>query len=186
MSRGQLAVSSLVLAVVMSASPAAGSDVVTSDPRLATALARLDVRDLDGHRWTIEDLKGRVALLSFWTTSCAPCLAELPHLRELHAAYPEDFLVLGINMDVGSRHQFVGWLQRHRIPWPQVHDGRGRNGDAAVLFRVWAVPFSVLLDRDGRPVAVNVRGKDMAAAVAGLVERSRPAQGPPVPGQTRR
>jgi peroxiredoxin len=126
----------------------------------------LDVIDLEGKRWAPERLRGRVTLVAYWATWCPECWAELPTLRRLRERYTRsDFEIIGVSVDVTSRRDVVSWLHRHRIDWPQVHDGRGFQGDLTRLLGVKSVPFSFLLDRQGRPVAVNLRGEALARAV---------------------
>jgi thiol-disulfide isomerase/thioredoxin len=141
------------------------------------ALARLRLIDLDGHEWTAERLRGRVTLIDFWATWCAPCLEELPYVKQARARYSrEEFDVLGVSFDVTDRRAFVSWLNRHRVTWPQIFDGRGRRGEAARHFNVAAVPSSFLVDASGRIVARNLRGQRLLAAIDAHVDAVRKAK----------
>ena len=142
------------------------------------SLASVRLVDMDGDVWSHDAFRGRVTLVEFWATWCAPCLNELPVLRKLRAQYGrQDFEVLGVSFDVTDRRAFVSWTNRHAVDWPQVFDGRGRHGDAARQLRVVAVPTSYLVDRLGRVVAMNLRGARLEGAVATLV--SAPPAGDP-------
>jgi thiol-disulfide isomerase/thioredoxin len=138
----------------------------------ADAIELLRFEDLDGEVWDAERLRDRVTLIDFWATWCAPCLAELPHLKRARAQYSrEDFEILGVSFDVSDRRSFVSWLNRHAVRWPQVFDGRGRMSPAARHFRVDAVPASWLVGPDGRIVARNLRGERLLAAIDDEVAR---------------
>ncbi|MEM7048199.1 MAG: TlpA disulfide reductase family protein [Acidobacteriota bacterium] len=129
--------------------------------------------DLTGRTWTADDLEGRVVLLDFWATWCAPCLAELPDLRELDAAYGERGLVIvGIALDALERRDLRSFLLRHDITWPQVHERAGTQSDIARRFGVEAVPVTVLVDSAGRVVARDLRGKALGATVKALLRSS--------------
>lgn len=137
-------------------------------------LSALDLRDMEGTRWTIDRVRGRVALIDVWATWCAPCLTELPYLKRARAGYSrEELEILGVSVDVSDRRTFVSWINRHGVSWPQVFDGRGRNGPAARQLGVIGVPTSFLLDRRGRVVAMNVRGERLLAFVDALVRQGR-------------
>ena len=147
------------------------------------SLRAFDARDLEGRRWTADTIRGRVVLLDFWATWCAPCLAELPRLKALRGRYGrEQFEILGISLDAVDRRAFVSWLNRQRIDWPQVHERGGYAASLPRLFGVDRLPRTVLLDRDGRVAAVDLRGEALARAVDTLV-RSAAAGGAKAPAR---
>lgn len=173
---GSLAAAALALALL---APAGSSGV---RPRLehaslapaAAAVERLDAIDIAGRAWRAADLRGRVTLIDFWATWCAPCLADLPRLQELRAQHSrDDFEILGISLDVRDRRSFVSWLNRNRIDWPQVHERSGYDDGVPALFGVESIPRTILLDRDGTIAAVDLRGDALVRAVHRLVRGSR-------------
>jgi thiol-disulfide isomerase/thioredoxin len=151
----------LVLTLVMAAGSVGGAF-----DRTAAAIEAMRLVDLDGAVWTAESLRGRVTLIDFWATWCAPCLTELPYLKRARARYGRDELeVLGVSFDVSDRRALVSWLNRHAVTWPQVFDGRGRTGPAARHFGVSAVPTSFLVSAEGEVVSMNLRGDRLLAAI---------------------
>jgi thiol-disulfide isomerase/thioredoxin len=126
----------------------------------------LDVIDLDGTHWTPARLGGRVTLIEFWATWCAPCLADLPKIKQAYARYPRtEFEVLGVSFDVSDRRTLISWMNRQGVEWPQVFDGRGWRGPAARQFGVRAVPATFLVGADGALVVTNLRGAPLLAAI---------------------
>ena len=115
---------------------------------------------------------GRIVLIDFWASWCAPCLEQLPELKRLRAAFgPERFEVLAFSLDSSSRRDLVAWVNRQGVSWPQVHDGRAFNGPAARRFGVRALPASLLI-ADGQIVGENLRGKKLSDAVSYLTSTS--------------
>jgi thiol-disulfide isomerase/thioredoxin len=140
-----------------SQSPSPGPRPATLE-ELTRAFASFDASDLSGRRWRQADLAGRVVLLDFWATWCAPCLADVPFLRQARARFPPDRLtIIGVSLDTGDRRTLTAWLNRQRVDWPQIWDDKGYDGPLARRFRVDALPRSVLFDANGRAVAVNLR-----------------------------
>ena len=169
------ATSLLVWATVAAAgSVPLASDATAPDgtPRDAPSIWRSEEwTDLSGRRWTSEDLDGAVVVLDFWATWCAPCLAEMPNLRRLEAAHRERGLVLvGIALDTIDRRRLHSFLLRHEVTWPQVHVRLGFGGEVARRFGVETVPATLLVDRQGRIVARDLRGRALEAAVEALLD----------------
>ncbi len=157
----------LVAGTVMVAVPAAAQ--APDIARVDGALRRLDVQDIDGMTWTFEKLRGRVVLIDFWATWCAPCLAEIPTMRQARSRHPGKFEILGVSLDRRSRRDVAMWLKRQGVDWPQVHDGRGFTGELALAFDIVQLPTSVLVDHHGRVRAFTPRGEQLLAAVDTLV-----------------
>lgn len=127
--------------------------------------------DLDGRTWSSEALRGRVVLVDFWATWCAPCLADLPRLKRLHARHAADgFTIIGVSLDRSSVRDFRSWLQRQAIAWPQVREAGGYDSPLARLFGVESIPASFLFDRRGRLHATHLTGEALDARVRMLLE----------------
>lgn len=108
--------------------------------------------DASGTAFTLDDFKGKVVLVNFWATWCAPCRAEMPALDRLHQALGgDDFTVLAISIDRGGAEAAQPFLDEIGVSaLPTFYDARGR------LTRAWGVyglPVTVLMDREGREIA---------------------------------
>lgn len=66
-----------------------------------TALAEFDLMDLEGRKWSVADLKGKVALINLWATWCGPCREELPYVQKLREQLKDrkDVVILTLNID---------------------------------------------------------------------------------------
>ena len=126
-------------------------------------------RTVDGRRMALDELRGKVVLLDFWATWCAPCLAELPRLRRLHEELGDGLLIVGVSLDNIEPRRLASWTRRNGIVWPQVHDGRGYNGALARQFDVEELPATALFDQHGRLAARDLRGAPLEAKVRALL-----------------
>ena len=138
---------------------------------LQAAVDRFDATDIAGRKVAMQDLRGRVVLLDFWATWCTPCLAEIPTLREAQRRFGDRLAIVGVSIDVQDRASFIAWLRRQEIDWPQVFDGRGWTSPTVVPFELTRIPFSVLVDTDGRVVGVDLRGKRLLRSLDVLLDR---------------
>jgi thiol-disulfide isomerase/thioredoxin len=147
------------------------------------AFATMKLVDLDGRTWTADDLRGRVTLVDFWATWCAPCLTELPFLKRARAQYSrEEFEILGVSFDVSDRRTLTSWMNRQGVGWPQVFDGRGRTGPVGRHFGVIGVPTSFLVAADGKLVGMNLRGARLLRAIEAQVRELRSSRLPRAAG----
>jgi thiol-disulfide isomerase/thioredoxin len=138
------------------------------------AFATMRLVDLHGRTWTADDLRGRVTLVDFWATWCVPCLTELPFLKRARAQYTrEEFEILGVSFDVSDRRTLTSWMNRQGVSWPQIFDGRGRNGPVGRHFGVIGVPTSFLVGADGTLVGMNLRGDRLLHAIDAQVRELR-------------
>ncbi len=127
--------------------------------------------DIDGRAWSSDTLHGRVVLVDFWATWCAPCLEDLPRLKRLHAREgPRGLTIIGVSLDRATTRDFRSWLQRQAITWPQVREAGQYESPLARTFGVEAIPASYLFDRDGRLHATSLRGDALETRVSALVE----------------
>ncbi len=101
-----------------------------------------------GEKFTVESLRGKVVLLDFWGTWCAPCVRAVPSLRKLQKEHAQDaFLILGISSDPDKdESKWRTFIEKNGMIWPQYRD-RGR--DVLSAFGVHAFPTYVLLDAEG-------------------------------------
>jgi len=126
-------------------------------------------RNLSGDKIAIKDYSGKVILLDFWATWCKPCLNEMPHVKDIYQEYHDDgFEIIGVSLD-RTRENLVSYVEQNDIGWPQIYDGRG--GRIASSYAVSAIPSTFLLDREGRIVEKNLRGKALEEAVGKLFKK---------------
>lgn len=106
------------------------------------------VTTLDGTRLSLDDLQGKVVLLDFWATWCAPCREALPHMREIAKKFQgQPLVILSVSLDSDEQiwRDFVG---KNEMVWLQYRDG-GFGGSIAKLFSVTAIPHTFTIDADG-------------------------------------
>jgi pentatricopeptide repeat protein len=137
--------------------------------------------DVEGNLVDLSAAKGKVVLVDFWATSCAPCLEEFPRLKQIYKRLnARGFEIVGISLDedpsVVSEFQ-----QRHSLNWPLLMND-DVDPQATSRFKVQKIPSLFLVDRQGMIAAVDIRGVDLEPAILQLLEKALPgsdSQGAP-------
>lgn len=105
--------------------------------------------DIDGKALTLGDYQGKVVMLVFWGTWCGPCMAEIPHEREMAKKYGNDaFAILGVNCDE-DQEAARKVIRQEGITWPNWHDGAPGDGPIVKAYHVRSYPTTLVLDREG-------------------------------------
>ena len=124
--------------------------------------------DLKGQELSLKKFRGQVVLLDFWATWCAPCIAEIPHLKKVYEKYKDQkFEIIGISLDHGQA-VLDSYIEKQDITWPQFLD----NGTVAKMYNVTGIPATFLIDGDGIVRKVTLRGRALDKAIAELVKEN--------------
>lgn len=161
------AVAALVLVL-----PATAAPILIKEPK---ALPDLAFETLAGAPAKLSDLKGKVVVLNFWATWCAPCREEMPSLDRLQAAFdPNDVVVVALAVERSAPERIKAFLDEAGVSRLAVY----RDATAATSRAVGlpGLPATLLVDRQGREVGrvlgiAEWDGPIAVGAVRTLVER---------------
>jgi peroxiredoxin len=127
-----------------------------SRPAEPIAAPDLELPDLAGKPVRLRDLRGRVVLLNFWATWCAPCREEMPALQTLARERPRGLTVVGVNFKESAR-EVEPFVREHGLEFPMLLDAEGRVSER---YQVFALPVTFLVDRRGMLVATVLGIRD--------------------------
>jgi thiol-disulfide isomerase/thioredoxin len=102
----------------------------------------------DGRRISLDNLVGKVVLIDFWATWCPPCIAALPHIKEIaHRFEGRPLVVVSVSFD-DDDSKWRAFVEKNQMTWVQIRDGRF-DGPLAHAFDIRAIPATLTIDADG-------------------------------------
>ena len=127
--------------------------------------------DTSGKKVDLKGYRGKYTFVEFWASWCAPCREESPTLVRLYNEYKDKgFTILSVSIDKNTT-QWKNAIRQDGYTWGNVCDMNGYGGPTAALYTVTAIPNSFLLDKNGRIIAKNLRGKVLESKLAQLTSQ---------------
>ncbi|GAB5418733.1 MAG: hypothetical protein Crog4KO_04900 [Crocinitomicaceae bacterium] len=115
-----------------------------------------------GEMLALSDLRGKVVLLDFWASWCGPCRRENPNVVALYEKYKDKgFTVMSVSLDK-DKAKWLKAIENDNLTWPNhVSDLQFWQSKAAKMYGVSGIPFTVLIDQEGKIIRTKLRGPQL-------------------------
>ncbi|NMM49243.1 TlpA disulfide reductase family protein [Marinigracilibium pacificum] len=124
----------------------------------------------EGDSVSLSDFRGEYVLVDFWAQWCKPCRMENPNVVAAYNKYHEKgFQILGVSLD-RSRDKWLQAIEEDNLTWTQVSELSATQSKVADLYNITGIPFSILVDPDGKIVAKNLRGELLHSKLAEIYD----------------
>lgn len=122
----------------------------------------------DGKTLSLYSLRGHPVIIDFWASWCGPCLREMPNVKKIYQEYHKRGLeILGVSLDK-TKDAWVKAIEKHGLDWHHVSNLKEFDDPIARQFHVNAIPKMFVLDKDGKIIAMDLRGEELANFIANL------------------
>ena len=126
------------------------------------------VKRLDGGAFDTASLAGKVVVVNFWATWCAPCIQEIAGFNNLHRQFgPQGVVVLGVSMDEEGAASVEPFLKKHPMDYTVALGPEDLNG----RYNLESLPVTLVFDRAGRQIK-RFEGFTEEAALAAAVQQA--------------
>lgn len=158
--------------VEMRATIAAQAEMDAVKERLSpgSVVPEIALENPNGEVMKLSDLRGKIVLVDFWAAWCRPCRAENPNLVRMYNQYKDKgFEVYSVSLDGLPNQQDpkAAWTQAisaDQLAWSNhVSDLQGWKTSVIKDFGFQGIPYTVLVDREGKIIATELRGPALEA-----------------------
>ena len=154
------------------------------NPQLSTAkmAPAFTVTALDGSRFDLDEMGGRVVLIDFWATWCGPCNEELPHMKKIAKEFAgQPLVIISVSWDKDET-KWKDFIAKNEMTWVQYRDA---DHELSQRFDINAIPHYFTIDSDGVLTSEMLgSGSDVEGKLKKLVARAKASQPKPTPVAT--
>ena len=129
-----------------------------------------DFGTLRGEALSMEDYRGKVVLIPFWSSAFPASLQMVPELQTIRDASPDKIAIIGMNLDAGDPAQLIQFQQKQGLEFPSfdtIDSGNAQN--VAKSFGLVSMPFLAIVNTEGKIAAINLTGRDLKTTIERLL-----------------
>lgn len=131
------------------------------------------IKGIDGNEIELKDHLGKYVLIDFWASWCGPCRREMPNVVKLYKEYKgKNFEIIGISLD-NKEGDWKKAVKDLGMTWPQACDFQVWESPIARKYNLSAVPYTVLVNPEGKVEAIDLRGEELISTVKTLLKRKK-------------
>lgn len=128
---------------------------------VGSAAPDFKIADANGKEISLSQLKGKVVLVDFWASWCGPCRAENPNVVSMYNDFhSKGFEILGVSLDE-NKEAWLDAVKKDKLSWLHGCELKRWNSEIAKQYGVEAIPYSVLVDKEGKIVAKGLRAEEL-------------------------
>jgi len=134
--------------------------------KVGSQISEINLPSPNGSNIALSSLRGKYVLVDFWASWCKPCRMENPNIVAEYNKYKsQGFTVYGVSLD-REKQAWTDAIASDKLDWSHVSDLSFWNSEVVPQFGIEGIPFSILIDKEGKIVAKNLRGPALGRKLA--------------------
>lgn len=139
------------------------ADSAANEFKISFTMAGIDGKQVNV---TDEFAKHEITVVDFWASWCGPCRHEMPNLVRTYNTYKDKGLgIVGVSLDE-DKEQWTNAVKEMGMAWTQLSDLQGWHNSAAQMYGIQAIPFTIIVDKNGRVLDAGLRGEALETFIA--------------------
>ncbi|MCX6155282.1 MAG: TlpA disulfide reductase family protein [Candidatus Kapabacteria bacterium] len=158
----------LVLAMLLNASIIFSQ---AKELKIGDIASEISLSNTNGKIIKLSSLRGKMVLIDFWASWCAPCVKEQPLLANLYKKYKSSLFTVGKGFEIygvsfdNKRSSWESIIKKYKINWIQVSDLKFWSSPVAKLYNLQELPYNILIDGEGIIIAKNLHGEELERTI---------------------
>ncbi len=121
----------------------------------------ISMKTPEGKTLSLSSLKGKYVMVDFWASWCGPCRKENPNVVKMYNTYHDKgFEILGVSLDT-KKENWEKAIADDKLTWPHISELAGWQTSIVKSFKIESIPSTLLIDREGKILAKNLRGEEL-------------------------
>ena len=143
---------------------------LSQEPEIGQQYVDFESENPQGEARKLSNLAGKVTLLEFWASWCAPCRHENPNLVKTYAKFnPKGFEIFAVSMD-HDKNSWLTAIEEDELNWEHVSDLKGNDNEASIIYGVSGIPDNFLIAENGEIIGRNLRGEKLNEKLSEFLE----------------
>jgi len=143
---------------------------LNQNPTIGDKYVDFELKDQYGSQIKLSDLKGKLILLEFWASWCAPCRKDNSNLVDLHNEYKAlGFDIFQVSLD-DNKEEWLEAIQKDKLQWTNVSDLKSWNNEAGMIYGINLLPSNFLIDEYGTIISRDLRGEALKEKLQEILE----------------
>lgn len=140
------------------------------DPKIGDKYVDFESTDQYGKKYKLSAIKGKLTLLEFWASWCAPCRKDNKNLVNYYDKYKSlGFEIFQVSLD-DNEEKWLEAIKQDNLQWTNVSELKGWKNNGAMIYGINLLPTNYLIDENGIIISKDLQGEELKQKIKEILE----------------